>query len=162
MVELIASLLIDLSEQKLYAYNPQHQVVRTMPVSSGRSGSPTPIGTSTVLSGFASVTMRGRDSVTPGVPWVLCINPEATVCLHGPAGCTSTRPWARPSRSGPDAPHPTGGSPGWPFTGSAGGSSSGGRGPFSGSGSPRSARWANSQFTAVARRVRRGYSSPIR
>jgi len=27
MVELIASLLIDLSEQKLYAYNPQHRVV---------------------------------------------------------------------------------------------------------------------------------------
>ena len=83
MVELIASLLIDLSEQKLYAYNPQHQVVRTMPVSSGRSSSPTPIGASRVLSKFASVTMRGRDYVTPGVPWVLCINPEATVCLHG-------------------------------------------------------------------------------
>jgi len=83
MVELIASLLIDLSEQKLYAYNTQHRVVRTMPVSSGRSNSPTPIGTSRVLSKFASVTMRGRDYVTPGVPWVLCINPEATVCLHG-------------------------------------------------------------------------------
>ena len=70
MVELIASLLIDLSEQKLYAYNPQHHVVRTMtmPVSSGRSSSPTPIGTSRVLSKFASVTMRGRDDVTPGVP----------------------------------------------------------------------------------------------
>ena len=69
---LIASLLIDLSEQKseqkLYVVNPQHHVVRTMPVSSGRSSSPTPIGTSNVLSRFASVTMRGRDSVTPGVP----------------------------------------------------------------------------------------------
>lgn len=83
MLELIASLLIDLSEQKLYAYNPQHHVVRTMPVSSGRSSSPTPIGDSRVLSKFASVTMRGRGYVTPGVPWVLCINPEATVCLHG-------------------------------------------------------------------------------
>jgi len=83
MVELIASLLIDLSEQKLYAYNPQHQVLRTMAVSSGRSSSPTPIGASKVLSKFASVTMRGRDYVTPGVPWVLCINPEATICLHG-------------------------------------------------------------------------------
>ena len=68
MVELIASLLIDLSEQKLYAYNPQHHVVSTMPVSSGRSSSPSPIGTSRVLSKFASVTMRGRDDVTPGVP----------------------------------------------------------------------------------------------
>jgi hypothetical protein len=58
MVELIASLLIDLSEQKLYAYNPRHQVLRTMAVSSGRSISPTPIGESRVLSKFASVTMR--------------------------------------------------------------------------------------------------------
>ena len=69
---LIASLLIDLSEQKseqkLYVVNPQHHVVRTMPVSSGRSSSPTPIGTRNVLSKFASVTMRGRDSVTPRVP----------------------------------------------------------------------------------------------
>ena len=48
---LIASLLTDLSEQKseqkLYVVNPLHHVV---------------------LSRFASVTMRGRDSVTPGVP----------------------------------------------------------------------------------------------
>jgi lipoprotein-anchoring transpeptidase ErfK/SrfK len=83
MVELIASLLIDLSEQKLYAFNPQHQVVRTMPVSSGRSGSPTPVGENTVLSKFTSVTMRGRGYVTPGVPWVMCINTGATLCLHG-------------------------------------------------------------------------------
>jgi lipoprotein-anchoring transpeptidase ErfK/SrfK len=83
MVELIASLLIDLSEQKLYAFNPQHRVVRTMPVSSGRSGSPTPVGESTVLSKFTSVTMRGRGYVTPGVPWVMCINTGATLCLHG-------------------------------------------------------------------------------
>jgi len=106
MVELIASLLIDLSEQKLYVVNPQHRLLRTMPVSSGRSSSPTPIGASKVLSKFASVTMRGRGYVTPGVPWVLCINPEATVCLHGHAGYTSTPPWARLSRSGPEGPSP--------------------------------------------------------
>ena len=27
--------------------------------------------------------MRGRDDVPPGVPEVLCLNPVATVCLHG-------------------------------------------------------------------------------
>jgi len=152
MVELIASLLIDLSEQKLYVVNPQHQLLRTMPVSSGRSSSPTPIGASKLLSKFASVTMRGRGYVTPGVPWVLCINPEATVCLHG-------APRHDPALR---ALHPTGGSPGWPCTGSLGGASSSGRGPSSGRGSPRRARWANSQLTAVARRVRRGKSSPMR
>ena len=83
MVELIASLMIDLSEQRLYAYNPQHQLIRSVAVSSGLPSSPTPIGESSVLSKFASVTMRGRGYVTPGVPWVLCINPAATICLHG-------------------------------------------------------------------------------
>jgi lipoprotein-anchoring transpeptidase ErfK/SrfK len=83
MVELIASLMIDLSEQRLYAYNSQNQLIRSVAVSSGLPSSPTPIGESSVLSKFASVTMRGRDYVTPGVPWVLCINPAATICLHG-------------------------------------------------------------------------------
>jgi hypothetical protein len=39
-----------------------------MPMSSGRRSSPTPIGTSSVLSKDASVSMRGRDDVTPEVP----------------------------------------------------------------------------------------------
>ena len=63
--------------------NPRHQVLRTMAVSSGRSISPTPIGASRLLNRFASVTMRGEGYVTPGVPWVLCLNPEAALCLHG-------------------------------------------------------------------------------
>jgi len=83
MVELIASLMIDLSAQRLDAYNHQHQLIRSVAVSSGLPSSPTPIGAGSVLSKFASVTMRGRGYVTPGVPWVLCINPAATICLHG-------------------------------------------------------------------------------
>ena len=54
-----------------------------MAVSSGRSISPTPIGESRVLNRLASVTMRGKGYVTPGVAWVLCLNPEATPCLPG-------------------------------------------------------------------------------
>ena len=42
-----------------------------MAVSSGRSISPTPIGESRVLNRLASVTMRGKGYVTPGVAWVL-------------------------------------------------------------------------------------------
>ena len=122
---------------------------------------------SSVLSKDASVTMRGRDDVPPGFPEVLCLNPVATVYLHEtPCTCTGHRGWsgranasacpAATAACGPEGHQPTGGSPGWPFTGSAGGSSRGGRGPTSGRGSPRSAKWASSQFTAVARRVRRG------
>ena len=54
---------------------------------------------SSVLSKDASVTMRGRDDVPPGFPEVLCLNPVATVCLHGtrvPARdtvCLHGTPW---------------------------------------------------------------------
>jgi len=51
--------------------NPRHQVLRTMAVSSGRSISPTPIGESRVRNRLASVTMRGKGYVTPGVAWAL-------------------------------------------------------------------------------------------
>jgi hypothetical protein len=111
MVELIARIVVHLSDQKLYAYDGQQQLVQTMLVSTGKPSSPT--GSGKVLSKHPSITMRGRAQ-------------------------------------------PTGKSPGWPKRGSPGISSKGGRGPVSGKGSPCSAAWASSQFTAVARRVRRG------
>ena len=48
---------------------------------------------SSVLSKDASVTMRGRDDVPPGFPEVLCLNPVATVRLHG-------TPWLEPTPLG--------------------------------------------------------------
>lgn len=113
MVELIASIVVDLSDQKLYAYDGHQQLVRTMLVSTGKPSSPAPTGSGKVLSKHPSITMRGLAQ-------------------------------------------PTGKSPGWPKRGSPGISCKGGRGPVSGKGSPCSAAWASSQFTAVARRVRRG------
>ena len=60
MIELIASLVIDLSDQRLIAYNQNLQVMRVIPVSTGKASTPTPIFDSKVLTKYRSVTMRGR------------------------------------------------------------------------------------------------------
>jgi lipoprotein-anchoring transpeptidase ErfK/SrfK len=83
MVELIASIVVDLSDQKLYAYDGQQQLVRTVLVSTGKPSSPTPTGSGKVLSKHPSITMRGRTFLSPGVPWALCVSDDGTICLHG-------------------------------------------------------------------------------
>ena len=40
MVELIASIVVDLSDQKLYVYNQQEELVRTVLVSTGKGATP--------------------------------------------------------------------------------------------------------------------------
>jgi lipoprotein-anchoring transpeptidase ErfK/SrfK len=83
MVELIAAIVVDLSDQKLYAYNQQQQLVRAVLVSTGKAGTPTPTGMGQITSKHATVTMRGRGYVAPGVPWALCLNQDGSICLHG-------------------------------------------------------------------------------
>ena len=56
MIDLIASLVIDLSNQRLTVYDENQQVVR---VSTGRASTPTAIFESKVLTNYRSVTMRG-------------------------------------------------------------------------------------------------------
>ena len=82
MIDLIiTSIVVDLSDQKLYAYNGP-QLVRTIPVSSGKASTPTPTFSSKVQSKDRSVTMRGRGYVAPGVPWAMCV-PGGMICMHG-------------------------------------------------------------------------------
>ena len=42
MLELVASLVVDLSDQRLTVYNSQQEVVRVIPVSTGKASTPTP------------------------------------------------------------------------------------------------------------------------
>ncbi len=44
MLELIATLVVDLSDQTLTVLNEQDQTVRVIPVSTGKASSPTPTG----------------------------------------------------------------------------------------------------------------------
>lgn len=83
MVELIAAIVVDLSDQKLYVYNPNQELVRTVLVSTGKAGTPTPMGSAQVYSKHRSVTMRGRGYVAPGVPYAMCITENGIICMHG-------------------------------------------------------------------------------
>ena len=83
MIELIASMVVDLSDQKLTVYDSQDQVVRVIPVSTGKASTPTPTGLGSVLTKYRSVTMRGRNYVAPGVPYAMCITANEMICLHG-------------------------------------------------------------------------------
>jgi hypothetical protein len=83
MLDLIASIVVDLSDQKLYAYNDRQQLVWAALVSTGKASTPTPTGKGKVLNKYRSITMRGRDYVTPDVPWALCISEDGNICLHG-------------------------------------------------------------------------------
>ena len=61
MIELISSLVIDLSDKRLTVYDENQQVVRVIPVSTGKASTPTPFFDSKVLTKYRSVTMRGRN-----------------------------------------------------------------------------------------------------
>ncbi len=83
MLELIATLVVDLSDQQLTVYDRNEQVVRVIPVSTGKASTPTPTGHASVLTKYRSVTMRGRNYVAPGVPYAMCITANELICMHG-------------------------------------------------------------------------------
>jgi lipoprotein-anchoring transpeptidase ErfK/SrfK len=81
MLDLIATLVVDLSDQQLTVYDRNEQVVRVIPVSTGKASTPTPTGHASVLTKYRSVTMRGY--VAPGVPYAMCITANELICMHG-------------------------------------------------------------------------------
>ena len=60
MLELVASLVVDLSDQRLTVYNSDQEVVRVIPVSTGKASTPTPIFNSQVYTKYRSTTMYGH------------------------------------------------------------------------------------------------------
>ena len=63
MLELVASLVVDLSDQRLTVYNSDQEVVRVIPVSTGKASTPTPIFNSKVYTKYRST--RCMDAPTP-------------------------------------------------------------------------------------------------
>ena len=82
MLELVASLVVDLSDQRLTVYNSNQEVVRVIPVSTGKASTPTPIFNSKVYTKYRSTTMHGRTYTVPGVPFTMCVSPNEAICLH--------------------------------------------------------------------------------
>ena len=82
MLELVASLVVDLSDQRLTVYNSDQEVVRVIPVSTGKASTPTPIFNSKVLTKYRSTTMYGRTYTVTGVPFTMCVSAHEAICLH--------------------------------------------------------------------------------
>lgn len=94
-LELVASLVIDLSQQQLRAYDAAGRLLYRAPVSTGLPGTPTPVGRFQVAARYAETSLTGTGYRIPKVPDVLCLGggglrPDA-ICLH-PA------PWQEQAR----------------------------------------------------------------
>lgn len=184
VLELIASVVVHLSDQTLTAYNAQQQPVRARARSSP-STAQSPCGdrilSPQVFPGRCA-SRAVRPSAIHAAPWQEQAGQSFGVPRsHGaafacptvpPSGCLNglrKEPQSPPLLAGESGrvtltPLPAqrkGGSPGCPCRGAEGGSHSGGRGPTLGRSLPRSRSQASSQLTAVARRVRRATNSEI-
>ncbi|APD48420.1 L,D-transpeptidase [Synechococcus sp. CS-602] len=73
MLELVTALLIDLSEQKLYAYDDQQRLLYAALVSTGLPATPTPTGRFQIGSKYSETTLVGPDYRIPAVPNVMCL-----------------------------------------------------------------------------------------
>jgi len=86
MLELVAALLVDLSEQKLYAYDNRQRLLYAALVSTGLPGMSTPTGRFQIGSKYSETTLVGPDYRIPAVPNVMCLSggglaPDR-LCLH--------------------------------------------------------------------------------
>lgn len=86
MLELITRLLIDLSEQRLYAYGKGSKPIYAALVSTGVAVSPTPTGEFRIAAKYPSTPLTGADYRTPPVPDVMCLGGGGLApdryCLH--------------------------------------------------------------------------------
>jgi len=133
MLELVTALLIDLSEQKLYAYDDQQRLLYAALVSTGLPATPTPTGRFQIGSKYSETTLVGPDYRIPAVPNVMCLVGGGLIpdqlCFHPapwqenagqclawtaataasapraprPAGCFCARLWARRWRFAPES-----------------------------------------------------------
>lgn len=90
MLELITRLLIDLSEQRLYAYAAGPQPIYSALVSTGVAASPTPSGDFRIAAKYASTPLIGADYRTPPVPDVMCLGGGG---LAADRYCIHPAPW---------------------------------------------------------------------
>jgi lipoprotein-anchoring transpeptidase ErfK/SrfK len=85
-VEVVAALMIDLSAQRLYAYDAHGRLLYAAPVSTGLAATPTPAGDFRIASKYPVTALTAPTYRIPGVPNVLCLGggglrPDA-VCIH--------------------------------------------------------------------------------
>lgn len=85
MIELLASIVIDISDQRLYAFSDNHSLVYSAVVSTGKASSPTPAGEFYIFSKYPRTDLVGSD-YRVNLPFVMCLNnnevPAEMYCIH--------------------------------------------------------------------------------
>lgn len=86
MLEVVAALVVDLSEQRLMAFDPAGGLIYAALVSTGRPQTPTPVGDFHVDRKYRETSMVGRGYSLPQVRDVMCLAggnlaPDQ-VCVH--------------------------------------------------------------------------------
>ena len=83
MLDAVASILVDLSEQKMYA-TMESGNVEIIRVSTGKASTPTPLMTDTIDGKYELTDLTGRNYswVIPDVPWVMCFKDNPMYCIH--------------------------------------------------------------------------------
>jgi lipoprotein-anchoring transpeptidase ErfK/SrfK len=94
-LEMVASLVVDLSQQQLRAYDAAGRLIYRAPVSTGLPATPTPIGRFQVVGRYAETTLTGADYRVPGVRDVLCLGGGG---LRRDAICLHPAPWQEEAR----------------------------------------------------------------
>jgi lipoprotein-anchoring transpeptidase ErfK/SrfK len=86
VLEVVAALVVDLSEQRLLAFDPAGDLIYAALVSTGRAETPTPTGSFLVDRKYEETSMVGRGYRVPLVRNVMCLAggglaPDQ-VCVH--------------------------------------------------------------------------------
>ena len=82
MLELVASLVVDLSDQRLTVYNSDQEVVRVIPVSTGKASTPTPIFNSKIYTKYRSSMTYLPICALSEVPFTICVGADEAIWLH--------------------------------------------------------------------------------
>lgn len=90
VLEVVAALVVDLSEQRLMAYDPAGALIYAALVSTGRLETPTPAGSFHVDRKYAETDMVGRGYRVPQVRDVMCL---AGAELAPDQVCVHPAPW---------------------------------------------------------------------
>ena len=82
MLELVANLVVDLSDQRLIVYDSDQEAVRVIPVSTGKASTPNTDLRQQGPKKYRSRTMYRRTYIVPGVPFTMCVSANEAICLH--------------------------------------------------------------------------------
>lgn len=81
MLDLVASIVVDLSDQKLYAHTEAGKVHEFV-VSTGKPSTPTPVMEDTIANKHWEADLYGPGYYIKDVKWIMCFDEHEIYCIH--------------------------------------------------------------------------------